>query len=101
MSGQSILSVRLSVNDIQREFRQKNGSSGPIRRLCNAFPQIAVNASREWLPRPPRVANGAVRGLVSADSAPRLRAGAWGWAYTLTILLLCAEWILRRRRGMR
>jgi hypothetical protein len=62
---------------------------------------LAVNASREWLPRPPRVASGAVRGAVSADSAPRLRAGAWGWAYTLTILLLCAEWILRRRRGMR
>jgi hypothetical protein len=62
---------------------------------------LAVNASREWLPRPPRVSNGVVRGPVSADSAPRLRAGAWGWAYTLTILLLCVEWILRRRRGMR
>jgi hypothetical protein len=62
---------------------------------------LAVNASREWLPRSPRVASGLVKGAVSADSAPRLRAGAWGWAYTLTILLLCAEWILRRRRGMR
>ena len=62
---------------------------------------LAVNASREWLPRSPRVTSGPVRGSVSADSAPRLRAGAWGWAYTLTILLLCAEWILRRRRGMR
>ncbi|MGH7619053.1 MAG: hypothetical protein ACREPM_17675 [Gemmatimonadaceae bacterium] len=62
---------------------------------------LAVNASREWLPRSPRVASGLVRGAVSADSAPRLRAGAWGWAYALAILLLCAEWILRRRRGMR
>jgi hypothetical protein len=62
---------------------------------------LAVNASREWLPRSPRVASGLVRGTVSADSAPRLRAGAWGWAYSLAILLLCAEWILRRRRGMR
>jgi hypothetical protein len=62
---------------------------------------LAVNASREWLPRSPRVASGLIRGTASADSAPRLRAGAWGWAYALAILLLCAEWILRRRRGMR
>jgi hypothetical protein len=60
---------------------------------------LAVNASREWLPRSPRVQSGLVRGAVSADSAPRLR--AWGWAYALAILLLCAEWIVRRRRGMR
>jgi len=62
---------------------------------------LVVNASREWLPRSPRVQSGLVRGTVSADSAPRLRAGAWGWAYALAILLLCAEWIMRRRRGMR
>src|SRR5215831_250236 len=62
---------------------------------------LAVNASREWLPRSPRVQSGLVRGVVAADSAPRLRGGAWAWAYGLTILLLCAEWILRRRRGMR
>src|SRR5262249_55817936 len=49
---------------------------------------LAVNGSREWLPRPSRVTTGVVRGSVSADSAPRLRAGAWGWAYTLAILLL-------------
>ncbi len=60
---------------------------------------LAVNASREWLPRAPRVARDAVRGVLSADVGPRLR-GA-GWAYALAILLLCGEWILRRRRGMR
>jgi hypothetical protein len=60
---------------------------------------LAVNPSREWLPRPPRVAAGAVRGAVSADVGPRLRTA--GWAYALAILLLCAEWLLRRRRGMR
>jgi hypothetical protein len=58
-----------------------------------------VNPSREWLPRAPRVTTAAIRGVVSADAAPRLR-GA-GWAYALAILMLCAEWILRRRRGMR
>src|SRR5207302_3261204 len=60
---------------------------------------VAVNASREWLPRAPRVASGGVRGAQTADLAPRLRDA--GWAYALAILLLCAEWILRRRRGMR
>jgi hypothetical protein len=60
---------------------------------------LAVNPSREWLPRAPRVAGGAVRGAVAADMAPRLRDR--GWVYALAILMLCAEWILRRRRGMR
>jgi hypothetical protein len=60
---------------------------------------LAVNPSREWLPRPPRVPAGAVRGVLSADLGPRLRTA--GWAYALAILLLCAEWILRRKRGMR
>ena len=60
---------------------------------------LAVNASREWLPRAPRVASTRVRGTVSADASPRLR--GMGWAYALAIALLCAEWILRRRRGMR
>jgi hypothetical protein len=60
---------------------------------------LAVNPSREWLPRAPRVARDVVRGIVSADVGPRLR-GA-GWAYALAILLLCGEWILRRNRGMR
>jgi hypothetical protein len=60
---------------------------------------LAVNPSREWLPRAPRIATGAVHGSVSADAAPRLR--DHGWAYALAIVLLCAEWIVRRRRGMR
>jgi hypothetical protein len=60
---------------------------------------LAVNPSREWLPRPPRLPAGAVHGAISADIGPRLRTA--GWAYALAILLLCAEWILRRKRGMR
>jgi hypothetical protein len=60
---------------------------------------LVVNPSREWLPRPPRVASGGVRGSAAADAAPRLRDR--GWAYALAILLLCAEWLLRRRRGLR
>ena len=66
---------------------------------------LPVNPSREWLPRSPTVVAGSGggggdhRGTLSADAAPRIR-GA-GWAYALAILLVCAEWILRRRRGMR
>ena len=60
---------------------------------------LAVNASREWLPRPPRVSAARQRGALSADTAPRLR--GTGWAYALAILMLCAEWLLRRRHGLR
>ena len=60
---------------------------------------VVVNASREWLPRAMRVSAGGVRGSVASDNAPRLRDK--GWAYALAILMLCAEWVLRRRRGMR
>ena len=60
---------------------------------------VVVNQSREWLPRAARVQTGAVRGIATADTAPRLR--SMGWAYAAAIVMLCVEWILRRRRGMR
>jgi hypothetical protein len=60
---------------------------------------IAVNASAEWLPRPPRVRSGTIRGTPAAANAPRLR--GFRWVYGIALALLCAEWLLRRRRGMR
>lgn len=60
---------------------------------------LAVNVSRELLPRTPRVRSGDVGGTPPVDTAPRLR--AFWWPYALVILLLCAEWVVRRRRGMR
>ena len=60
---------------------------------------LAVNNAREWLPRAPRVKAGAVGGGVPVDAAPRLRSA--GWAYALLLILLCAEWVVRRRLGMR
>jgi len=60
---------------------------------------LAVNNAREWLPRSPRVKAGAVGGGVPVDAAPRLRSA--GWAYALLLILLCAEWVVRRRLGMR
>src|SRR6185437_12009552 len=49
--------------------------------------------------RAPRLMPASVTGAVTADAAPRLR--GMGWVYGLAIALLCVEWILRRRRGMR
>lgn len=60
---------------------------------------LPVNESREWLPRAPRVAAAGTGGALSADATPRLR--LFGWVYALVILMLCAEWLLRRTRGMR
>ena len=60
---------------------------------------LAVNNAREWLPRSPRVKEGVIGGGVPVDAAPRLR--SVGWAYALLLLLLCAEWVVRRRIGMR
>ena len=59
---------------------------------------LAVNPSRELYPRR-AIRSGAVgRGSSLAD-APRLR--SLGWVYAVLIFALCAEWLLRRRLGMR
>ena len=60
---------------------------------------LAVNASREWLPHAPRVQAGAVGGGAASNSAPRLR--AFGWPFAVVLACLCAEWVVRRRKGMR
>ena len=61
---------------------------------------LAVNASRELLPRRPAVASGPVGAAPApAGVAPSLRA-QW-WAFALVVGVLCVEWLLRRRAGMR
>lgn len=60
---------------------------------------IAVNASAELLPRAPRVRSGTIRGTPATSNAPTVR--SLRWVYALAVGLLCAEWLLRRRRGMR
>ncbi|MEX2178684.1 MAG: hypothetical protein WD801_08250 [Gemmatimonadaceae bacterium] len=60
---------------------------------------LVVNASAELLPARP--------GLRAGDVGRRARAGVVrgargvGWLYGLAILLLCAEWVARRRAGLR
>ncbi len=60
---------------------------------------LAVNQSREMVPRRSAVRSGAVGGEPAAGDAPALR--EQGWMYLLVVLLLCTEWLLRRRAGLR
>jgi predicted secreted protein len=60
---------------------------------------LVVNASSELLPARPRLASGSVGRRASADAAGGVR--RFGALYALVILLLCVEWIGRRRAGLR
>ena len=60
---------------------------------------IAVNASAELLPRRATVTNGRIGGSPSLADAPLAR--DLGWLYAVVVLALCAEWLLRRRAGLR
>ena len=60
---------------------------------------LAVNGARELLPRTPTVASGRIGAGVVAGERPRLRDK--GWPLLLALLALCAEWLLRRRGGLR
>lgn len=60
---------------------------------------FAVNASAEMVPRRPTVRSGDVGGVIPAGDAASLRDE--GWLYGLVIAGFCAEWLLRRRVGLR
>lgn len=60
---------------------------------------LVVNESRELLPREPTVHSGATGRAAALAEQHRLRER--GWAYMLLIALLCAEWLARRRWGLR
>jgi hypothetical protein len=60
---------------------------------------LAVNASRELLPRRPTVSTSTIGGAASIADAPSSR--DLPWLYVLAVALLCVEWMLRRRAGLR
>lgn len=60
---------------------------------------LVVNPSSEWIPRQVRVKAGVQRSGAPVGSQPRLRDHAW--IYALIIAALCAEWLLRRKIGLR
>jgi hypothetical protein len=70
------------------EMRVRGGSS-----------LLVVNASRELLPRGTTVRAGAVGGAAPFGDQPRLRDDHW--IYLLLLAALCAEWLLRRKLGLR
>jgi hypothetical protein len=60
---------------------------------------LVVNVSAELLPRRPTLASGVVGQAAARGDAPGARAA--GWIYLAALLALAAEWLLRRRLGMR
>lgn len=68
-------------------------------RMPGGQAMLAVNASRELLPRRATVRSGAVGGGAVAGEAPSAR--DFGWLYLVATLLFCVEWLLRRRAGLR
>ena len=68
-------------------------------RSANGASVIAVNPSTELLPRRPTVRSGQIGGRPSLADAPLAR--ELGWLYVVAVLGLCAEWLLRRKLGMR
>jgi hypothetical protein len=60
---------------------------------------LVVNGPRELLPRVPTVQSGSVGEAAVAGERPRLRDS--GWPLVVALAALCAEWLLRRRGGLR
>jgi hypothetical protein len=60
---------------------------------------LVVNGPRELLPRAPTVQSGSVGEGAVAGERPRLRDS--GWPLLIALAALCAEWLLRRRSGLR
>lgn len=60
---------------------------------------LVVNAAGELVPRSPTVRAGRIGGTPPRGAPPGTRDA--GWIYVLLVLLLCAEWLMRRRAGMR
>lgn len=60
---------------------------------------LVVNPSAEWVARRPTVVAGAIGSGAAMGEAPGLRTTVW--PFVVIVLLLCVEWLLRRRAGLR
>ena len=60
---------------------------------------VVVNPSREWLPARQELRDTTIAGRVPS-SPPRGVRSLW-WAYGAALAAICAEWMLRRRAGLR
>ena len=68
-------------------------------RLAGGSAVLVVNPSRELVPRRATVKTGRVGGVAALGEAITLRSLAW--VYVLVVLMLCGEWFLRRRAGVK
>jgi hypothetical protein len=60
---------------------------------------LVVNPSSELIPRRPTVRTGTYGSRAATGERPR--AQDYSWLFAAALLALCAEWILRRRAGLR
>ena len=60
---------------------------------------LVVNPSQELLPRRPTVRSGDYGSRNATTERPRAR--DWPWLFALAIAAFCAEWVVRRRAGLR
>jgi len=67
--------------------------------IGTATSMFVVNAGAEWLPVKPVTSRAAVAGVPSPGAPSSLRTGWWWWA--LLLAALSAEWVMRRRVGLR
>jgi hypothetical protein len=68
-------------------------------RMAGGSAVLVVNPSREFVPRRATVKAGSVGGMAALGDAITLRTLAW--VYVLVVLMLCGEWMLRRRAGVK
>lgn len=68
-------------------------------RMAGGSVVLVVNPSLELVPRRPTVTSRQVGGAAAVGDTPALR--GLGWVYALVVGFLCAEWLLRRRAGVR
>ena len=60
---------------------------------------LVVNMSREWIPRVPALRDATLSSGSLSSDAPRV-SDHW-WPFVASLLLLCAEWVVRRVAGLR
>ncbi len=68
-------------------------------KLAGGSSVLVVNAAREWIPRVPTLRDATLSSGSLSTDAPRL-SDHW-WPFVAALLLLCAEWIVRRLAGLR
>ncbi|GJG87670.1 hypothetical protein tb265_28510 [Gemmatimonadetes bacterium T265] len=81
------------------EFRSDSPAPG-VYDVSGGGGLLVVNASAELLPRAAALRSGPIGGALGEAPAPAVPISP-GWPLAAATLLLCAEWVARRRLGLR